>query len=90
MWREVAEFPGYMVSDAGVVIGPRGWVLKQNADGNGYPKVSCRKDGKGYQVNTHRLVAQAFIEKPEGRLEVNHKNGVKADNRIENLEYAPC
>ena len=64
----------------------KGRVLKQ-AVSFGYPYVNLRRDGKQWVIRTRRLVAQAFIgECPDG-CEVNHKDGDKSNNHVENLEY---
>ena len=52
----------------------------------GYPSVNLCLDDKRKSIKIHRLVALAFMPNPESKATVNHINGIKTDNRLENLE----
>ena len=62
-------------------------ILKQKLKKIGYKEVSLSKDGIVKSHHVHKLVAMAFLSRPDGAECVNHKNLNKADNRAENLEW---
>lgn len=57
-------------------------------DKGGYIRIGLRNNNKKYTYRLHRLIALTYIPNPENKPEVNHKNRIKTDNRIENLEWS--
>ena len=62
-------------------------IIKQLKNGQGYLRIGLSKNNKQIKFSVHRLVAQTFIPNPENKTTVNHKNEIKTDNRVENLEW---
>lgn len=88
IWKSFAD--GYEVSTAGNIKSfkrktPK--ILTPTLNKQGYLCVSLIIGNEQKKCSVHRLVAQAFIPNPENKREVNHLNGDKTDNRVENLEW---
>jgi hypothetical protein len=92
-WKAIADSNGiYQISSRGRVKSYKSGdelILKPKLQGLGlkYEFVSLYIDGKIHQVTIHRLVAKAFIANPENKPQVNHKDGNKLNNHIDNLEW---
>lgn len=61
--------------------------LRQYLDQDGYPYVFFVVNGRRYKRVVHRMVAISFIDNKENKPQVNHLNGIRNDNRVENLEW---
>lgn len=89
-WKEVEGTDGkIMVSNYGRVksLLRDGRVLKATPDKKGYLRLRITLKRKKIVYKVHRIVAKAFIPNPNNLPQVNHKNGDKTDNRVENLEW---
>jgi hypothetical protein len=103
IWKDIKGYEGYyQVSNAGRVkslprrLERRGrWhmnirerILKPAINRKGYERIRLCVQMQERDFSVHRLVAEAFLPNPESKPEVNHINCNKADNRVDNLEWA--
>ena len=86
--KEIPGYENYIITDVNTVFNvKRKKLIKVQVDKDGYLVVQLCKNSKPKKFKMHRLVAMAFIPNPENKPQVNHINGIKFDNSIENLEW---
>ena len=95
IWKPIFGYDGiYEVSDLGRVRSLKFGkviVLRPVKDRKGYLRVGLWKENKVKRFSVHRLVAHAFIpNRDESKTQINHRNEIKTDNRVENLEWCDC
>ena len=87
-WKQCKSVPDFSVNAIGQVKNMRtNHMLVPICNGNGYLYVSKQSGRKTKHYYVHRLVAEAFIENPLNKPEVNHIDGNKRNNIVENLEW---
>ena len=86
MFRVIPDFPMYMADEEGNILSLYTHRLRKPWVGrDGYPRITLYKDDKTYTVEVHRLVMMAFSDKPDGRVEIHHKDHDKLNNQLDNL-----
>lgn len=94
IWEKIKGFENYQISNLGRVKrtswarnSPNGKILKPSKNHSGYLTVCIRKDKKSYCKLIHRLIAEAFIDNPNNYETVDHIDGDKTNNTINNLQW---
>lgn len=98
IWKDIIGYEGYyQISSLGNVRSldrfdgvhnRKGSILRPRLKKNGYLQVGLRKHMERKWIGIHRLVAIHFIENPDNKPQVNHIDGNKQNNTVENLEWA--
>ena len=101
-WKDIENYEGYyqvsnlgrikrlerkMIDNRNRIFINKGGILKLKVGNSGYKYVNLSKNGKVKSKTVHRLVGLAFLENKNNKRCINHKDGIKTNNNISNLEW---
>lgn len=86
-WKQIKTYAYEASTDGRIKNIKTGRILKQRMSGDGYFIVDIQIEKKNRTFKTHRLIAEAFLEKDLVRKEVDHINRIKTDNKVTNLRW---
>jgi hypothetical protein len=86
VWKQIPNLP-YEISSLGKIRNLKGKVLKTYIQNSGYEQIKLNYQGLHIHKSIHRLVAEAFIANPLNKIYVNHIDGNKLNNTVNNLEW---
>lgn len=104
VWKQIEGIQGYLVSNLGRIKSIKREKIRNNGkpltiperivrgskDTKGYLQLDVKQDGKRIIKFIHRIVAETFIPNPDNKQQVNHIDGNKLNNSVENLEWVTC
>lgn len=87
-YKVIKDYPNYGVTKTGEVVSlTTGIIIQPQVNKHGYKTVTLRNNGKNSTKLVHQLVANAYIPNPTSRKTINHIDGDKLNNQVDNLEY---
>jgi hypothetical protein len=87
VWKQITNYDNYEVSTFGNVKNTKTNRILKSANRGGYLSIVLCKNSKGQTIAIHRLVALAFIDNPDNKSQVNHKDKIRSNNNVNNLEW---
>lgn len=85
--KQIKNYPNYQINTNGEVFNKYGKIIKQQTNRYGYKYINIYNNGVAKIETIHRLLCTTYLPNPLNKPQVNHINGIKDDNRLENLEW---
>jgi hypothetical protein len=86
--KQIPNYPNYQIDTNGNVFNKYGKIIKQQKNRGGYKYINIYNNNGPKKITIHRLMATTYLDNPLNKPQINHINGIKTDNRIDNLEWS--